>query len=100
MGLFVQRMRRTEKKEEVEKRGFEHTSRATPQRVAGMTEITRVAGLSCGAAKGQRARALASPLNCTEQQAQDPFYPPLWDGCVRMERCIPVRHIMTLYIRG
>lgn len=61
MELFVQRMRRTENKEEVEKCGFEHTPRATPQEVAGMTEMTRVAGLSRGAAKGQRARALASP---------------------------------------
>lgn len=61
MELFVQRMRRTEKKEEVKKCSFEHTSRATPQGVAGMTEMTRVAGWSCGAAKGQRASTLVSP---------------------------------------
>jgi len=59
--LFVQRMRRTEKKEEVEKCSFEHTSRTTPRGVAGMTEMTRVPNLSHCAAKGQRARALASP---------------------------------------
>lgn len=51
----MQRMRRTEEK--VEKCGFEHPSRATPRGVAGMTEMTRVVGLSRGAAKGQRARA-------------------------------------------
>lgn len=57
----MQRMRRTEKKAEVKKCGFEHTSRATPWRVAGMTAMTRIAGLPRGAAKGQRARALTSP---------------------------------------
>lgn len=61
MELFVQRMRKTEEKAEVKKCGFEHSSRATPQGVAGMTEMTMVEGLSCGSAKGQRAGALASP---------------------------------------
>lgn len=63
MELFVQRMRRPEKKEEVKKSSFEYTSRATPQGVAGMTEMTRVVGLSHGAAKEQRARTLTLQLH-------------------------------------
>lgn len=53
----MQRMRRTGKKEEVNKCSFEHTSRTPPWRVAGMTEITRAVGLSRSAEKRQRARA-------------------------------------------
>lgn len=71
----MQRRRRTEKKAEVKKCGFEHTSRATPRRVAGMTAMTRVAGLSCGAAKGQRARTLASPSNCTGEMSPGSLLP-------------------------
>lgn len=58
--MFVQRRRRAKQKEEVKKCGFEHTSRATPKGEAGMTAMTRVAGFSCGAAKEQRVKALAS----------------------------------------
>lgn len=42
MELFVQRMRRPEKKEEVKKFSFEYTSRATLQGVAEMTQMTSV----------------------------------------------------------
>lgn len=59
----MHRMRRTGKKEEVNKCSFEHTCRTPPWRVAGMTEMTRAVGLSYGADKRKRARA--SPWNYT-----------------------------------
>lgn len=76
-------MRRTEKKEEVKKCSFEHASRATSWGVAGMTKMTRVAGLSCGAAKGQRPEPSPVPEIAQERKAQDPSYPPVWDICAK-----------------
>lgn len=71
-------MRRTGKIEEVHKCSFKHTCKTPSWRVAGMTEMTRAAGLSCGADKRQRARA--SPWNCTGETSQAPSYSPVWDG--------------------
>lgn len=92
----MQRMKRPEKKEEVKKSSFEYTSRATPQGVAGMTEMTRVVGFSRGAAKEQRARTLTSPCNCTGEMSPASLLPSTWGGCARMGRWVPVWHVITL----
>lgn len=76
--LFVQRMRRTGKTEAVNKCILEHTCKTPPWRAAGMSEITRAVGLSCGADKRQKART--SPWNCTGETSQAPSYSPAWDG--------------------
>lgn len=94
--LFVQRMRRTGKKEEVNKCSSEHICRTPSLGMAGMTEMTRAASLSRGADKRQRARA--SPWNCTgETSPGSPLLPSVgWLA----ERWVLARHIITLYFQG
>lgn len=87
-------MRRTGKKEEVSKCSFEHTCRPPPWRVAGMTEMTRAVGLSCGADKRQRARA--SSWSCTGGTSPGSLLFPSMEWLSR--RWVPARHIMAFYI--
>lgn len=44
---------------------------------AGMTEMTRVAGLAYGADMGQRARALSFPWNCTGENGPGSLLPSI-----------------------
>lgn len=94
--LFVQRMRRTGKKEEVNKCSFEHTCRTPLWRVVGMTEMTRAVGLSYVADKRKRARA--SPWNCTGEMSPSSLLLPSvgWPP----ERSLLERHVITLYFHS